>query len=339
MNINALQHEISRIVQPYVKPRKHLLLSIGIMYKNQSATYIYTGSSVSLKKEDKPFIYEIGSISKVFTTTLLGEMIHKGLLSESDSIGRYILKLSDNHPVTLSHLANHTSGLPGIGMWKSIINLFDSRTPRDPYCLFSLSEVIDYFYKHRKEPKLKFRYSNAGMGLLGHILATELNTDYETALKKNIMDPLHLEDTSISVPTEKQYRMLKGHDVKGRKQSPLHMRDFMGAGALRSTVNDMLEFIKAHISSENEGYQLTQKSTMEIAKNINVGLGWFLEDEIIWHNGSTQGFSSFLGFDPAKQIGVVVLSNYRSRLFATNPDQMGTDILKLLRKTSLDFVY
>ncbi|GIN90383.1 serine hydrolase [Siminovitchia terrae] len=331
MDSDTLQQEIFRIVQPYVKLRKHLLLSIGIMYKNQSATLLYTGSDTSFKEEDKPFIYEIGSISKVFTTTLLGEMIQKDLLSEGDSIGRYIPKLSNDHPVTLSHLANHTSGVPGISMWKSIINLFNSTTPRDPYCLFSLGEVIDYFYKHRKEPKLKFRYSNDGMGLLGHILAMKLNTDYETAIKKIITDPLHMEDTFILVPSEKKHRVLQGHDVKGREQQMLHMSDFMGAGAIRSNVDDMLKFIKAHISSENKGYQLTQKSTMKIAKNMNVGLGWFLEDEIVWHNGSTQGFSSFLGFDPAQQIGVIVLSNYRSRLFATNPNQIGTDILKLLR--------
>ncbi|RST60370.1 class A beta-lactamase-related serine hydrolase [Siminovitchia terrae] len=331
LDSDTLQQEIFRIVQPYVKLRKYLLLSIGIVYKNQSTTLLYTGSDTSFKEEDKPFIYEIGSISKVFTTTVLGEMIQKDLLSKGDSIGRYIPKLSDNHPVTLSHLANHTSGIPGIGLWKSITNLFDSKTPRDPYCLFSLGEVIDYFYKHRKEPKLKFRYSNAGMGLLGHILAMKLNTDYETAIKKIITDPLHMEDTFILVPSEKKQRVLQGHDVKGREQQPLHMSDFMGAGALRSTVDDMLKFMKAHISSENKGYQLTQKATLKIAKNMNVGLGWFLEDEIVWHNGSTQGFSSFLGFDPAQQIGVIVLSNYRSRLFATNPNQIGTDILKLLR--------
>ncbi|WP_313430733.1 serine hydrolase domain-containing protein [Siminovitchia terrae] len=331
MDSDTLQQEIFRIVQPYVKLRKYLLLSIGIVYKNQSTTLLYTGSDTSFKEKDKPFIYEIGSISKVFTTTVLGEMIQKDLLSKGDSIGRYIPKLSDNHPVTLSHLANHTSGIPGIGLWKSITNLFDSKTPRDPYCLFSLGEVIDYFYKHRKEPKLKFRYSNAGMGLLGHILAMKLNTDYETAIKKIITDPLHMEDTFILVPSEKKQRVLQGHDVKGREQQPLHMSDFMGAGALRSTVDDMLKFMKAHISSENKGYQLTQKATLKIAKNMNVGLGWFLEDEIVWHNGSTQGFSSFLGFDPAQQIGVIVLSNYRSRLFATNPNQIGTDILKLLR--------
>jgi len=331
LDSDTLQQEIFRIVQPYVKLRKYLLLSIGIVYKNQSTTLLYTGSDTSFKEKDKPFIYEIGSISKVFTTTVLGEMIQKDLLSKGDSIGRYIPKLSDNHPVTLSHLANHTSGIPGIGLWKSITNLFDSKTPRDPYCLFSLGEVIDYFYKHRKEPKLKFRYSNAGMGLLGHILAMKLNTDYETAIKKIITDPLHMEDTFILVPSEKKQRVLQGHDVKGREQQPLHMSDFMGAGALRSTVDDMLKFMKAHISSENKGYQLTQKATLKIAKNMNVGLGWFLEDEIVWHNGSTQGFSSFLGFDPAQQIGVIVLSNYRSRLFATNPNQIGTDILKLLR--------
>ena len=154
---NKLQQEISKIVHSYFKNRNHLVLSIGVLNKDETATFLYAGSEVSPGEENKPFIYEIGSISKVFTTTLLGEMIQDGILSENDSIGQYIPKLSDKHPVTLKHLANHTSGLPALGLRKSVANLFSSKTPRDPYCLFSLNEVIQYFDKHPKEPKLKSR--------------------------------------------------------------------------------------------------------------------------------------------------------------------------------------
>ena len=331
MDKDKLQQEISKIVHSYFKNRNHLVLSIGVLNKDETATFLYAGSDVSPEEENKPFIYEIGSISKVFTTTLLGEMIQDGILSENDSIGQYIPKLSDKHPVTLKHLANHTSGLPALGLRKSIANLFSSKTPRDPYCLFSLNEVIQYFDKHPKEPKLKYRYSNAGMGTLGNILATRLNTDYEQAIKKRVSERLGMKDTFITVPFEKQNRLLKGYDVKGKEQPPLVMNEFMGAGAVRSTVNDMLLFLKAHMNSETKAYQLTHQPSVEIAKNTSVGLGWILEDETIWHNGSTQGFSSFLGFEKKRHIGVVILSNYRSRLFTSNPDQIGTDILQLLR--------
>jgi len=328
---DKLQQEISKIVHSYFKNRNHLVLSIGVLNKDETASFLYAGSDVSPEEENKPFIYEIGSISKLFTTTLLGEMIQDRILSENDSIGQYIPKLSDKHPVTLKHLANHTSGLPALGLRKSIANLFSSKTPRDPYCLFSLNEVIQYFDKHPKEPKLKFRYSNAGMGTLGNILATRLNTDYEQAIKKRVSERLGMKDTFITVPFEKQNRLLKGHDVKGKEQPPLVMNEFMGAGAVRSTLNDMLLFLKAHMNSESKAYQLTHQPSLEIVKNTSVGLGWILEDETIWHNGSTQGFSSFLGFEKKRHIGVVILSNYRSRLFASNPDQIGTDILQLLR--------
>ncbi|WP_040951001.1 serine hydrolase domain-containing protein [Gorillibacterium massiliense] len=331
MDTIRMHQEIFKIVRPYLNNRDHLTLSIGIVNKNETATFLYNGSNSQSIEEQKPLIYEIGSISKVFTTTLLGEMIQNGALSADNSIGQYFPTLSHDHPITLKHLANHTSGIPAICIWKSIVNRLRSDTPRDPYCLFSLSEAVQFYNKHPKEPKFKFRYSNAGMGLLGNILANQLHTDYGTAVKETITNPLEMVDTSIKVPSSKQNRLLQGFDVKGREQPPLLMNEFMGAGAIRSTVDDLLKFINAHMDRRNEGYQLTQQPTVKIDRNTQVGLGWMLENDMVWHNGATQGFSSFLGFDMERQLGVVVLSNYRSRLFANNPDQIGTDLLKLLR--------
>jgi beta-lactamase class C len=331
LNKDKFQKKISKIVHSYVKNRNHLVLSIGVLNKGETATFLYAGSDVSPVAENKPFIYEIGSISKVFTTTLLGEMIQDGILSENDSIGQYIPQLSDEHPITLKHLANHTSGLPTISLKKSISNLFSSKTPLDPYCFFSENEVIQYFAEHPKEPKLKYHYSNEGMGTLGNILATILNTDYEQAIKKRVTERLGMKDTFITAPIEKQNRLLKGHDVKGKEQPPLVMNGFKGAGAIRSTVNDMLLFLEAHMNSKTMAYQLTQQPLVKIAKNASVGLGWILEDETIWHNGSTQGFSSHLEFEKKRHIGVSILSNYRSPLFNSNPSLMGKEILQLLR--------
>lgn len=105
MDKDKLQQEISKIVHSYFKNRNHLALSIGVLNKDEIATFLYASSDVRPDEENKPFTYEIGSISKVFTTTLLGEMIQDGILSENDSIGNYIPKLSNKHPVTLKHLA------------------------------------------------------------------------------------------------------------------------------------------------------------------------------------------------------------------------------------------
>lgn len=185
MNIKKLQQAIYKIAQPYIHKRRFLSLSIGILYQNKKTIILYNGSDSSRKIDNEPPIYEIGSISKVFTTTLLGELIHEGRVSRNDSIGMYIHELPDDHPVTLQHLANHTSGLPAKSILKFILNRIDSQTFRDPYCLYSLNEVIRYFEKHAKEElKPKFRYSNAGMGFLGHILSLKLNDHYEAAIDR-----------------------------------------------------------------------------------------------------------------------------------------------------------
>ncbi|MFJ7730926.1 serine hydrolase domain-containing protein [Lysinibacillus sp. NPDC097231] len=331
MDLHNLKKDIFKIVYPYIKTRPNVALSIGIIYQNQEATFTFGGSNFTL--DEKPYIYEIGSISKVLTTSLLGEMLLEGIVNVEDSIGKYFSALPDNHPVTLKRLANHTSGLPGIGVLKNIYNLFDRQTPRDPFCQYSLNETIHYFKMHTNEPKAKFRYSNVGMGLLGYILADQLHTDFETAIKCRIIDPLELSNTFITIPSGKEESIIQGYNIRGHKKQPLQMNEFMAAGAIRSTVNDLLKFMKVHLSDENLGYTLTYQATKNISKDLSIGLGWLLEDNIIWHNGSTKGFSSYLGFDKTQQMGVVVLSNYRSPILATNPVHIGKDILQLLQKS------
>lgn len=331
VNLNDLKKDIFKIAYPYIKPRPNVTLSIGVICRDQDATFIFNGSNVTYDK--KPYIYEIGSISKVLTTSMFGEMIQEGLVKVEDSIGKYFSAIPDNHPVTLRHLANHTSGLPGIGVLKNIYNFFDSHTPRDPFCPYSLNETIHYFKTHTQEPKAKFKYSNVGMGLLGYILANELHTDFETAITRRIVEPLNLTNTFISIPSSKEDLILKGYSVRGHNKPPLQMNDFLAAGAIRSTVEDLLKFIKIHVGNRNSGYQLTHQATHTISKDVSIGLGWVLEDDIIWHNGATKGFSSYLGFNKKQQIGVVILSNYRSSIFATNPGYMGKDILQLLQNS------
>lgn len=331
MDLNDLKKDIFKIAYPYVKTRPNVILSIGVICRNLDAAFIFNGSNVTYDK--KPYVYEIGSISKVLTTSMFGEMIQEGIVKIEDSIAKYFSEIPDNHPVTLRHLANHTSGLPGIGGLKNIYNLFDSQTPRDPFCPYSLNEAIQYFKTHTQEPKVKFRYSNVGMGLLGYLLANELHTDFETAITRRIVEPLNLTNTFISIPPSKENTVLKGYSVRGHNKPPLEMNEFMAAGALRSTVDDLLKFLKIHIGNQNSGYLLSHQATHTISKDVSIGLGWVLEDDIIWHNGSTKGFSSYLGFNKKQQTGVVILSNYRSSILATNPLEMGKNILQLLQNS------
>lgn len=329
MDLHNLKKDIFKIAYPYIKTRPNVALSIGIITQGQEATFTFGGSNFML--EEKPYIYEVGSISKVFTTSILGEMIQEGKVHVEDSIGKYFSTIPDTHPITLKRLANHTSGLPGIGVLKNIYNVFDAQTPRDPFCQYSLDETIHYFKTHTDEPKVKIRYSNVGMGLLGYILANTLHTDFETAIKQRLTDPLNMPNTFISIPIDQAEAVLQGYTILGHKKPPLQMNEFMAAGAVRSTVNDLLKFTKVHLNDENIGYTLTHQATENFSENIAIGLGWQLDHSIIWHNGSTKAFSSYLGFDKTQQTGVVVLSNYRSPILAANPSQIGKDILQLLQ--------
>lgn len=335
---DELMLELDRLTRPYLKKNREAVLSIGII--NGSEQYIFgfgeKPASVPVSYED--MIYEIGSLTKIFTTSLFADLIREELVHLDDSFGKYIPDLAAEHPITLRHLATHTSGLP---TWANLfLRLKRAIHPsqKDPYCLFTMEELISRLAAMPpKRIGRKFIYSNEGMGLLGVILARQLKTDYETAILDKICKPLKMESTVIQYSPEQKRRLLQGHTKNGNLSQELVMADFPGAGAFRSTVRDMLTFLSAHMDVQGKSvshpWSLTHETHFQAAKYLEIGLGWLLdiEQNIIWHNGASNGFSSFMGFIRDKKKGVVLLSNYRTGLLGS-VDWIGFDILKWLAK-------
>ncbi|KZE75251.1 hypothetical protein AV654_27035 [Paenibacillus elgii] len=336
-----IEQAVERIVRPYVSKRKHAVLSVGILRGGERLVYGFGDLRPFGAVSFDNLIYEIGSITKVFTTSLLALLIAEGALRPDDSLGKFEPTLPGRHPVTLAHLATHTSGLPGFPIFKAWRNRFDKTQHRDPYCHFTPEEAISYL---RNVPPgnegCKFRYSNEGTGILGRLLATWLGTDYETAITERLCVPLHLPDTGITLTLEQQARMVPGYAGKDVQRPETLLRDYAGAGALRSTLNDQLTFLSAHLGdhpNEEVGQDLliSQQTYARHSKTIGVGLGWIIDErgKFAWHNGSTHGFSSFMGFHQDRSSGIVVLSNYRSGLLSDSVDRIGLDLLDLLKKS------
>ncbi|KEQ25967.1 serine hydrolase domain-containing protein [Paenibacillus tyrfis] len=335
-----VEHAVKRIVQPYVSKRKHVVLSVGILRGGERLVYGFGDLRPFGAVSYDNLMYEIGSITKVFTTSLLALLIAEGSLRPDDSLGKFEPSLPGRHPVTLAHLAAHTSGLPGFPVFKAWCNRFDKTQHRDPYCHFTPQEAFSYL---RNVPPgkvgRKFHYSNEGTGILGRLLTTWLGTDYETAITERLCEPLHLTDTGISLPPEQQARMVPGYAGKDEQRPETLLRDYPGAGALRSTLNDQLTFLSAHLGGHpNEelcqDLLISQQTYARHSKTIGVGLGWIIDErgKFAWHNGSTHGFSSFMGFHQDRSSGIVVLSNYRSGLLSDSVDRIGLDLLDLLKR-------
>jgi len=299
---------------------------------NQVVSYGSLRKSEPSNKPDGNTVFEIGSASKVFTSLLLADMINRGEVALEDPASKYLPKsvtmpTRGGREITLLDLATHTSALP---------RLPDNLKPADAHNPYA-DYTVDSMYKFLSKCKLtrdigsKYEYSNLGTGLLGHILALHAGTDFETLLSTRIAKPLRMESTSIAFSPDMLKRLATGHDETLTEVKNWDLPTLAGAGAIRSTVNDMLLFLEANMGKTKS--PLAEAMTMQQvtrkpagSPTMSIALGWHKvaknNEEVIWHNGQTGGYHSFIGFDNKREVGVVVLANT-----AADIDDIGLHLL------------
>lgn len=264
-------------------------------------------------------VFEIGSITKVFTATLLADMAQRGEVRLADPVGRYLpdsvtVPSRSGRTITFEQLAAHTSGLPRLPGNMRITDM------SDPYADYSVAQMYAFLNGHElmRDPGAQSEYSNFGAGLLGHALARHAGMAYEALVDARVLQPLDMSSTAITLNEDMRGRLARGHNANGDIVANWHLPSLAGAGALRSTTADMLKFLAANLHPDTtttlgRAIVETHQVRAPVAENLSIGLGWHMLERggrtIIWHNGGTGGYRSFIGFDPARSIGVVVLSN------------------------------
>jgi serine-type D-Ala-D-Ala carboxypeptidase/endopeptidase len=268
-------------------------------------------------------IFEIGSITKTFTATLLADMAREGLVALDDPVNRYlpagVCVPSRGREITLEDLASHRSGLPGVPRGLLRRALWPDR--RNPYARWDAArlEAAVPRSRPRREPGRKFAYSNYGVGLLGYVLARRAATTYEDLVRARICHPLGLADTWIETPEADRRRVAGGHDRRGREVPHWHLAALAGAGGLRSTATDLLAFLRLHEPGAEHPLAAAAAETRRprIGRGrASIGLGWVslaprakLRRRVFLHEGGTGGFRSFAGFAPDSGVAAVVLAN------------------------------
>jgi CubicO group peptidase (beta-lactamase class C family) len=274
---------------------------------------------------DADTIFEIGSMTKAFTGTLLAEMVRRGEVKLDDPVKKYLpdtVKVPHEGPreITLLDLATHRSGLPRMPA------NFNPADPNDPYVDYTAELLYAYLAEATLSHPIgsSYEYSNFGMGLLGHALARAAKSDYETLVRQRIAKPLKMTITSTLDDAANAKRRAQGHTVEGVTPAPAPAWTWrtssvlVGAGGLRSTAREMLRFVAANAglveSPLSAAMQDAHKERADAGSpKMGIGLAWHLRkngDQIeVWHNGGTGGFHSFVGFDPKTKTGVVVLCN------------------------------
>ena len=302
---------------------------VGVLEKDQ----LEVTALGTLENEPDPadLCWEIGSVTKVFTGLLLADMSIRGEVRLDDPIGRHLPDpVAQRLPApalqpTLADLATHTSGLPRLPL--SIIRMV--RTSNDPYARLTEEDVFDYLgAKTRRPRRPRSRYSNYGMGLLGHLLARTGGRPYATLIEERILDPLGMTATKIGscgegTTTVQGFR-------KGQPTPPWTFGALEGAGGLRSTVNDLIMFARGCIDPPDghpgEALQVARRTFHHSRMpSGSKGLGWMLRSlnrnrqktKTTWHNGGTYGAASFLAVDAPRSLAVVSFGNVGPGLIAS----------------------
>jgi len=332
----ALRATVARAMAPLLESGKAVGVAVGVV--DSTGTHVFGFGRARLDRREPPdgrTVFEIGSITKVFTTLLLVRMVEQGrlrldqpveeLLPDSVRVPRF-----EGQPITLEHLATHRSGLPRIPSNLGIRPSDLVPSLSNPYADYGVDRLYRYLEtaRLRRAPRAQVSYSNLGGGLLGHALERAAGVDYETLVRREVCEPLGMADTRVELNLELRERLAQGYVVSplslvGWKLAfPTRLWDsgsLAGAGCLRSTVDDMLRFLEANLGAVHTPLAAAMDSTHRPryaeAERLKVGLGWFTRfpkdgrEPIVWHNGGTGGYRSFIGFMRERCVGVVVLAN------------------------------
>jgi len=329
---------IDELAKVYISQKVTAGLAIGIINNGKESTHFYgvvkKGTDI---KPNKNTEYQIGSITKTFTAIALLEMQEQGLLNVNDSITKFLPKKIktpsfNGKKITLESLVTQTSGLPRIpGNFFKIIE-----NPQNPFTSYTVVDLYNFLnsYKLTRAVGSKYEYSNLGFGLLGHILAIKSGTSYGNVIKKEITDKLGMHDTYIKLSPEQKKNMSQGYSNLGKPVEIWTSGILDGCFAINSTITDMLIYLKANINKSDSILGKAIYESHQVKFNpkkswFRQASGWIISKtagkDVIWHDGETGGYSSFIGFFKGTKTGFVVLSNSRVLV-----DVLGMKILERL---------
>ena len=299
--------------------------AIVIGFVDPNGTRIFSFGNMSTRHNipvNENTLFNIGSITKTFTTLLLADMVKQGLVNLTDPIERYLpssVKVPEfnGQKITLEHLATHTSGLPEFpsNLLDNNGNIIESYNASQLYQALSNTKLT-------RAPGSQFQYSSFGMGLLGQILSLKAGVSYNQLVKDRILNVLGMNDTKITLSqNEINNSFPVGHRGGKEITTPKIPMILADAGAYHSTAPDMLKYISANlglIHTKLDDAMKLQHLIRHTGVNANpmnyteyVGLGWRIltnfGTEVIAHTGAINGWNANVAFIPSKQIGVVAL--------------------------------
>jgi D-alanyl-D-alanine-carboxypeptidase/D-alanyl-D-alanine-endopeptidase len=317
-SVSEIDTEIKAALRNRIDTAKNSVgIVVGILSPEGRRYIVHGQTSKSGGFEPGPeTMFEIGSISKVFTSLLLADMVEAGMLNIDDPVDRFLPQgvtapTRNGKKITLADLATHTSGLPRdpTNMDGNALNPYATYGPKQLYAFLS-------GYALRRDPGERFEYSNLGAFLLAHVLTLRAGESYEELVRTRIFRPLGMNSTTLTLSSDQRARLAMGHDGLALDPVPLWDVDALpGAGSIRSTASDMLTFAAACLGLSDHKLAPAMKRMLSITRpgsttSMDMHLGWSeTRNGVLFHNGRRGGLSAALAIHPWTRQAVIVFSN------------------------------
>ena len=325
-----METKIRDLIKKQCKGKRHIKLTVGYIINGKSIVKVYgeSGEEIILSPENNDYIYEIGSVTKTFTASILAKYIHEGKISLNDSIQKYIKGLPENRYFpTIKRLVTHTSGykrsIPHSEKGFKAVKAFLTKGLTNETIAMLLhmdeAEMIAILKKYKLVDKeYKWQYCNFGISLIGYALGVISGKGYRETMDEYIKNDLGLQnsftgtDPGKNIPGYKNNKSPGGNWIWGDNL-------IRPAGDISSTAKDLLRYAEIHFNNEFPYLSICHQKYVDVSfpfnkmYDIDMGLGWWIgrsDNNTILHGGDTAAFSSILITDKKHKSAVVVLSNY-----------------------------
>lgn len=320
-----LPPRVQQAIEARIANGEYPAVVVAVVDGATSHMYAY-GKLANSTAPDASTLFQIGSVTKTFTATLLAEAIDAGDLRATTPIAGllpgFTIPSRSGKRITLDELAAQFSGLPRVP------GNFAPANPTDPYADYDAAKLKAFLadYTLPRDPGSQYEYSNLGFGLLGYALAQHAHMSYAELVQTRILKPLGMTQSGATFAIPLNARWAPGHDGDGKPAQPWHLGALAGAGAINSTGEDMLRYLEANMGRGHGALQramhLAHQPHRPVGPGERIGMAWMTrhdkDGDVIWHNGMTGGYASFMGFTADGTRGVVILTN-----IARSVDELG----------------
>jgi CubicO group peptidase (beta-lactamase class C family) len=302
-----LKEEIEKLLCKFYDDTQ---FSLGILNEDEIKYlgFIKKEGKVSLI-ENQEEIFEIGSITKIFTSYVLSELVVEKKIKLENRISEYLsINSIEAQKITIMQLSNHTSGLPRLPTNFYTHKNYNEKDPYKNYNENCLNEYLKNQIKLETEPGRVFNYSNLGYGILSYIISKLEGDEFQSIVNKRIFAPLGMTNSSFQIK-----RIVKGIDQNGKDANNWHGGILNGCIGIVSTTSDLMKYMNHLLKEDNEISSLQMKESFKVENDYHIGLGWGIRNvekrKTISHGGGSEGYNSYMKLDKVRKKGMVLLTN------------------------------